>query len=68
MSSLHAIDVSDSIIQIGFIDPMLLSSHPHFFKLIQGDNFNVASHHILGNNMVINQEAFLLKGSRGYLK
>ena len=55
MSSLREIDVSGSIIQIGFIDPLLLSSHPHSLNLIGGDNLSVASHHILAINMIINQ-------------
>lgn len=55
VSSLHEIDVSGSIIQIGFIDPLLSSSHPHSLNLIGGDNLSVASLHILAINMIINQ-------------
>ena len=64
-SFLHGIDASASI---GAIDPLLLSSYPHFFKMIGSDNFQVASHHVLRNIIKIKQEAFLLEGFRGYLK
>ena len=55
MSFLHAINSSASIMQIGAIDPLLLSSYTHFFKMIGSDSLKVASHHVLRNSIKIKQ-------------
>ena len=46
MSSLHAIEASGKVIQIGCM-PVLLIFHPQSFRLISLNHFKFASHHIL---------------------